>query len=74
MKYIDNSYLYDMHFYSEQIERAKLYGDEREAARYRMLYNKARENYYKMFEGDTYVPPKNSNKKGFIHRILSIWK
>ena len=74
MKYIDNSYLYDMHFYSEQIERAKLYGDEKEAARYRILYNKAREGYYRMFEGDTYVPPKNSKKKGVIRRMLAIFK
>ena len=74
MKYIDNSYLYDMHFYGEQIERAKLHGDEKEAARYRMLYNKAREQYYKMFESDTYVPPKNSKKKNVIRRMLSIFK
>ena len=74
MKYIDNSYLYDMHFYGEQIERAKLYGDEKDVARYRALYNKAREQYYKMFESDTYVPPKNSKKKSVILRMLSIFK
>lgn len=65
-----NSWAYEMHYHTEQLELAKMRGDTSAAAYHRKAYAKARENYYKAFEGATHVT-RNAKKSGIIEKLFA---
>ena len=65
-----NSYAYEMHFHAEELEKANWRGDTSAAGYHRKALAKARENYYKAFEGATHVT-RNAKKSGIIEKLFA---
>lgn len=70
MSNIGNSWAYEMAYHAEQLEAATWRGDTSAAAYHRKSYAKARENYYKAFEGATHVA-RNAKKRGIIEKLFA---
>ena len=65
-----NSWAYEMHYHTEQLELAKMRGDTSAAAYHRKAHAKAQENFYKAFQGSTYVS-RTTKKRGIIEKLFA---